>query len=188
MDTTSATLLERVRRPGDPEAWRRFVQLYTPLLYAWACRARLRNQDAADLVQDVFTVLLSRLPEFRYDHTKSFRAWLFTVLRNKWRENGRRHVPAPLDVRDGPLAELVSRDEPDELSETEYRQQLVQRALQLIQNDFQPGTWAAWTEHGVARRPAGEVAAELGLTVRAVYLAKYRVLRRLRQELDGLLD
>src|SRR5437867_4389388 len=112
MDTTSPTLLERVRRPDNPEAWRRFVALYTPLLYTWASRLGLQEPDAADLVQDVFTVLLSKLPAFRYDRQKSFRAWLMTVLRNKWRETRRRRAPALLDAREGPLADLVSREEP----------------------------------------------------------------------------
>ena len=76
----------------------------------------------------------------------------------------------------------------DSLIETEYRQQLAMRALELMQADFQPATWKACWEHAACGRPAAEVAAELGLTVNAVYLATSRVLRRLRQELEGLLD
>jgi RNA polymerase sigma-70 factor (ECF subfamily) len=188
MDTTSVTLLERVRQPGNAAAWQRFVLLYTPLLYSWACGSGLQDQDAADLVQEVLTALLGKLREFRYDEQKSFRGWLRTVLRNKWRELRRRRVPVLMDVRDASLAELADREEPADLDEVEYRHQLVQRALQLIQADFQPATWQAWTEYVVAGRPAAAVAADLGVTPHAVYLAKARVLRRLRQELSGLLD
>jgi RNA polymerase sigma-70 factor (ECF subfamily) len=188
MDTTSATLLERVRQPADQEAWGRFVQLYTPLLYAWACRVGLQEQDAADLVQEVFTLLVQKLPEFRYDRQRSFRAWLCTVLRNKWRETRRQRVPEPLDAQEGPLAELASPAEAEAFGEAEYQQQLVQRALELIQGDFQPTTWQAWSTYGLGGRSAAQVAQELGITVHAVYLAKARVLRRLRQELEGLLD
>src|ERR1700730_18807813 len=82
MDRTPASLLEQVRNPADQEAWKRFVRLYTPLLFHWAHRIHLQDQDAADLVQDVFTVLFQKLPEFRYDPARSFRAWLRTVHLN----------------------------------------------------------------------------------------------------------
>jgi len=67
MDTTSSSLLERLRQPGASEAWQRFVHLYTPLLYYWARGAGLPAHDAADLVQDVLVVLVQKLPEFQYD-------------------------------------------------------------------------------------------------------------------------
>jgi RNA polymerase sigma-70 factor (ECF subfamily) len=72
--------------------------------------------------------------------------------------------------------------------ETEYRQQLVNRAMALMQADFQPATWMAFWEQVVAGRPAKEVAAELGLSPGAAYAAKFRVLDRLRQELAGMLE
>jgi len=90
MDTTPGSLLERLRQPGQPEAWRRFVQLYTPLLFHWARRLGLQEQDAADLIQDVFLVLARKLPDFTYDRRQSFRGWLRTVTLNKWRESARR--------------------------------------------------------------------------------------------------
>jgi RNA polymerase sigma-70 factor (ECF subfamily) len=148
----------------------------------------LQDQDAADLLQEVFATLLKKLPEFQYDRNKSFRGWLRTVLRNKWREFQRQRVPTPVDMCDPPLAELVDSTGPDPFGESEYCEYLVHRALVLIQGDFQPVTWKAWQEFAVAGRPAAEVARELGLTRHAVYLAKARVLSRIRQELHGLLD
>jgi RNA polymerase sigma-70 factor, ECF subfamily len=188
MDTTSATLLDKVRQPTNQEAWQRFVSLYTPLLYGWALRLGLPEPDTADLVQDVFAVLLGKLCDFRYDREKSFRAWLRTVLHNKWRELKRGRVPVPLDPQEGVLADIAGPEADDGLDETEYRKQLVARALELVQGDFEPATWTAWSQYAVAGRPAAEVAGELGLSTHAVYLAKARVLRRLREELAGLLD
>ena len=72
--------------------------------------------------------------------------------------------------------------------EAEYRQYLAGRALAVMRTEFQPTTWMACWECVVHDRPAAEVAAELGLSVGAVRAAKFRVLTRLRQELDGLLD
>ena len=83
---TPASLLERLRQPADPAAWSRFVELYTPLLYGWARRVGLPEQDAADLVQDVFVQLVRKLPDFTYDRHKTFRGWLRAVTLNKWRE------------------------------------------------------------------------------------------------------
>src|SRR5262245_11991856 len=95
MHTTSISLLERVRQPTEREAWTRFVELYTPLLYYWACRLGMQEPDAADLVQDVFTVLVQKLPSFSYDASKSFRSWLRTITYNKWRDFQRRRAAAP---------------------------------------------------------------------------------------------
>lgn len=183
MESTSATLLERVRHRDDEAAWRRFVLLYTPLFYSWCAEIGLQGADAADLVQEVFTLLVQKLPEFDYDPNKKFRAWLHTVLRNKWREKHRRRSPLLLGAE---AEELPEKSEV--FGEVEYRRHLVGRALELIRNDFQEATWTAWQEFVVKGRPAAAVALELNVSVHSVYLAKSRVLRRLRQELNGLLD
>jgi RNA polymerase sigma-70 factor (ECF subfamily) len=188
MHTTSVSLLERLRQPDAHAAWERFVNLYTPLLFFWARRVGLQESDSADLVQDVFAVLVQKLPEFHYDCSRSFRSWLHVVLLNKWREL-RRGRPASPQLGDASLAGLANPD--DEVAafdEAEFRQHLLMRAMQLMQADFQPATWKACWEHVVCNRPADEVARELQITVNAVYLARSRVLRRLRQELEGLLD
>jgi RNA polymerase sigma-70 factor (ECF subfamily) len=188
MYTTSVSLLEQLRQPEARQAWNLFVNLYTPLLYFWACRLGLQEQDAADLVQDVLTTLVQKLPEFEYDRQKSFRAWLRTVILNKWRNNQRQRPVSALSPDAPPLANLADTDGEDVLEEDEYRQYLVARALQVMQDSFEPVTWIAFWEHMVADKSAAEVAAELGISVDSVYTAKSRVLRRLRLELQGLLD
>jgi RNA polymerase sigma-70 factor (ECF subfamily) len=186
MKTTPISLLERVRQPGEQEAWARFVEMYTPLLYLWSRRLNLQESDAADLVQDVFAVLVQKLPGFVYDRGQSFRCWLRTILANKWRDRMRRAAARP--VQEAIVSEPAVPPEIDAQSEQEYRQVVVGRALELMQREFQPATWRACWETVVADRPAAEVAAELGISVDAVYAAKSRVLRRLRKELEGLLD
>jgi len=187
MHTTPVSLLERLRQPGSDEAWSRFVRLYTPLLYSWAHRAGLQDSDAADLVQEVLTLLVEKLPEFRYDCHKSFRGWLRTVTLNKWRERCRR-ATLPLARDDGALAGLAVPDPLEDFWEADYRRHLVGQAWQLVQAEFQPTTWKACWEHAVAGRSAADVGAELGLTPGAVRAAKFRVVTRLRQELAGLLE
>jgi RNA polymerase sigma-70 factor (ECF subfamily) len=189
MHSTPASLLERLRhQEQDQQAWDRFVELYTPLLFAWTRRLGLQASDAADLVQEVFTVLVQKLPEFAYHPQQSFRAWLRTVLLNRWRDACRRRAVLPVQQHDTPLPDAVGPDPAGEFAEAEYRRHLVARAVELMQAEFQPVTWKACWEFVVNGRPAAEVAQELGVTVNAVYLAKGRVLRRLRTELEGLFD
>ncbi|MBV9125140.1 MAG: sigma-70 family RNA polymerase sigma factor [Planctomycetes bacterium] len=177
-----------MRSSADQQAWNRFVELYTPLLFHWTRLLGLQAQDAADLVQDVFLVLIRKLPEFQYDRDKSFRGWLRTVLLNKWRKDRRNPSPPPLAAASPAWSDLVSPDNTIAFGEDEYRHYLVGQALRLMQAEFQPSTWKACWEYVVRGRPAAEVAAELGLQVGTVYAAKCRVLSRLRQELAGLLD
>jgi RNA polymerase sigma-70 factor (ECF subfamily) len=188
MVTTPVSLLEQLRRHPEEAAWKRFVHLYTPLLYHWARKLGLQPDDATDLVQDVFALLVRKLPDFNYDPARRFRGWLWTLTVNKWRENHRRLAGVPAAEAGEALVGVSGPDPTAAFDEAEYWQFLVRRALELMQAEFQPRTWQACWEYVVAGRPAADVARQLGLTVNAVHLAKSRVLRRLRQELEGLLD
>jgi RNA polymerase sigma-70 factor (ECF subfamily) len=183
---TSPSLLERLRQPEAEAAWERFVDLYTPLLYYWATRrAGLTQDDAADLVQDVLTTLIQKLPDFNYQPDGSFRGWLRAVLLNTYRKRKQKRMPA---TAGSSLPEPPSPDTVAELGEEEYRQFLARRALQLMQAEFEPTTWQACWQTVVDGRPTAEVATVLGLTANAVYVARFRVLQRLREELQGLAD
>jgi RNA polymerase sigma-70 factor (ECF subfamily) len=188
MPITPASLLERLRQPDSNAAWDRFVELYTPLFYFWAKRLRLQPDDAADLVQDLFTALVEEMPTFLYQPAKRFRGWLWTVFINRHRALQRRNAARGTEVGGALLDQLAGEEPSDEIAEREYRDYLVHRAMQLMRADFQPQTWTACWEYVVVGRAAAEVAAELGVPVNQVHLAKSRVLRRLRDELQGLLD
>jgi len=185
--STSISLLKRLHGPEYAGAWGRFVDLYTPLLYAWALRIEEESHAAADLVQDVFLVLVREMQHFSYQEQGSFRAWLKTVMLNHWRAGlRRRKLPSPLMGSDQ-LAGTPDPREPADFAEEDYRRHLVARAMDLMQCEFQPQTWKACWESVVEDRSVEDVAREFGMTPNAVYLAKSRVLRRLRQELEGLL-
>jgi RNA polymerase sigma-70 factor (ECF subfamily) len=188
MDTTSPSLLERLRYPGEEKAWDQFVTLYSPLLYRWARGRGLQEADAGDLVQDVLVRLVRKLPEFRYDPGKSFRAWLRTVALNCWRDRERQRAGRPNEREaDGPGIPLAP-DDTEVFADEEYRGYLVRRALELMQAEFRPTTWKACWENVVSGKTAAEVGVELGLSPGAVYVARSRVLARLRKELRDLLD
>src|SRR5262245_2742317 len=190
MDTTPVSLLEQLRQPTASEAttraWGRFVSLYTPLLFHWARRLGVPEQEVADLIQDVFTVLVGQMPNFHYDPGRSFRGWLWTITRNKWRD--RRSNRTEQQAPEGTLEALADRTDSNAVDEAEYRAWVVGRAMRLMQVEFSPATWKACWEHVVRGRLAVEVATELGISPGSVYVAKSRVLFRLRQELAGLID
>jgi RNA polymerase sigma-70 factor, ECF subfamily len=188
MTSTSLSLLCRVRESRDADAWAHFVRLYTPLLFCWARRIGLPSADADDFVQDLLVHLLGKLSKFEHRGSGSFRAWLRTVAINHFRQRLRRHQLAPVGGDTHALEAVAAAADSDPFWETEYREQLLARALKIMQAEFEPTTWQACWQRIVEDRPAAEVAHNLGLSEGAVYVYTGRVLRRLRQELDGLLD
>lgn len=178
---TPATLLHRLCGQSAPGDWERFVRLFTPLLRRWAGRIGVSHDDAEDLLQEVFALLIVKLPEFRYDPTRSFRAWLWTVFRHSalaWHKRQPRVSPM-LDELDSP--DLIA-----EAAEAEYRRYLLSRIMQIVQTDFPESTWSVFKQLAIEGRSGVEVARQFGMTVNAVYLARGRVLARLRLELAGL--
>jgi RNA polymerase sigma-70 factor (ECF subfamily) len=184
MDETPASLLERLRAGNDRSAWDRFYQVYGPLVRRWARGFGLTENDAADLQQEVFVLLVRKLPTFAYDPSRSFRAWLRQTTLNKIRELARRRPPvtqAESHVLNGAAAVQAS-------SDVEDRREVLLRTLALLRPEFDPTHWNAFWNYAVLGKPVKEVAAELAITPDAVYLAKHRILARLRRELNGLWD
>ena len=195
--STSASLLERVRRL-DGDAWERLCALYSPVVYGWCRRAGLQESDAADVVQNVFRSVLRGIGDFRgKTRGGSFRGWLWAITRNEVRlfyrtqgsvpqalggsEAQRRFAEQPDGLADIGAADLDTA-EPDS---AQTRRRVVHRALELVRGDFSESTWAAFSQISFEGRSISEVAANLGMAENAVRQAKFRVLRRLREELDG---
>lgn len=190
-EQTLVILLRNLRHQAGPEQappeqpapgiWEQFVDRYSPLLHYWARRLGLQIQDAADLVQDVFMLLVQKLPRFDYQPGRSFRGWMRAILMNRWRDQRQRVAAIPLDS-----IELAAPPDAETLEEREFRYYVVGRALRLMEADFDPTTCQACWETVVCSRSGADVAAELGLSVDAVYMAKSRVLNRLREDLKDL--
>ena len=199
MTITSLTLLERVRHQSlcgdgavrrDNAAWNRLVDLYTPLLFHWSLRTGLNEVESEDLVQEVFAALLIKLRTFERQRDGSFRKWLQVVTVNKCRERFRRKQLPTVngDSSSDPLSAVADPATLAEFWEDDYRQQLVQRAMQIMQAEFSEKVWQACHQHIALSRPAADVAEELGITANAVRVYSSRVLARLRVELRDLLD
>jgi RNA polymerase sigma-70 factor (ECF subfamily) len=188
VDSTSASLLLRLRMPHEEAAWQRFVELYAPLIFHWGRGQGLNSADAADLVQEVLTTLIAKLPEFEYDPARRFRGWLRTIVVNKARDFQRRAAARPVSGNEATILHVAAAPSADLFEEAEYRTFLVNRAMELMRTEFRDEVWQACWKQVVEGRKAADVAQELGVSVNQVYLAKSRVLARLREELAGLVD
>lgn len=194
MAQTPPSLLNRLREhPDDADAWRRFDDLYRPLLLAWLRRYAVRPHDAEDLLQEVLHTVVRKLPGFQYDPARGkFRSWLRAILVNHLRAFLRSERGRPL-TGDGGFYEQVLNQLADPASDLsrlwdeEHDRHVYQRLLAQIRPDFSPDTWEAFRRL-VAGEEAKSVAADLGMSVNAVYLARSRVVRRLREGLEGLAD
>ena len=186
MNSTSESLLVRLRRPGDQKAWAEFVELYAPLMFHWARKTGVQVQDARDIVQDVLAIAFQKLPEFRYDSSKSFRGWLRTITLNKHREYCRK-AQKVVNANQSELLRMavVNAESTWDLN---YQQALVDQALSLIQSEFQKPTWEAVREFSTTDRKASEIADQFGISVWTIYSGKARMLNRLREVLSGLMD
>jgi RNA polymerase sigma-70 factor (ECF subfamily) len=193
MNTTSQSLLDRLKRAGPEDAdWRRLHDVYLPLIRLWLSGVPGLGAEADDLAQDVLIVLLRELPSFERRRHGSFRAWLRQVVVNRLRAcwNSRRRRPAAGLGEDGERVLAQLEDPNSDLSrewDQEHDRHVLQRLLAVVQPDFEPRTWQAFTRFALDGLSAAEVARELAITESAVVQAKFRVLKRLREEAGDLM-
>jgi RNA polymerase sigma-70 factor (ECF subfamily) len=195
MIDTSVSLLQRVRNGSDTTSWKRFVDLYSPWIAAWARRAGIKPQDIDDVVQEVLSKLHGELPKFEYDRERGlFRSWLRTLtvncMRVVWRSKKLITIGRNDDSDIGNGIEQLADPNSDlsQMWDREHDQFLAERLLALTEPEFEPGTWKAFLRVVQEEADPATVASELGMTRGAVYTAKCRVLQRLRDQLAGLVD
>ena len=183
---TRPSLLVRIRDPGDREAWGQFVELYAPLIYGLARRSGMQDADAADLTQEVLRAVAGAAGRFGYDPRRgTFRSWLYTVARNEIRDHHARLARHPAGRGDSEHRRLLEGlPAPSEDEEArwrgEYERRLLRWAAERVRDQFEPTTWDAFHLTAFEGRPPREVAGALGMSVGAVYIARSRVLARLR--------
>jgi RNA polymerase sigma-70 factor (ECF subfamily) len=190
---TRPTLLIRIRDARDQEAWSRFVDLYAPLVYGFLRKRGLQDADSADLTQDVLRQVAAAAKSLEYDAKRgSFRSWLFTVVQNRltdhWRKEGiREHGVGDTDAQ----RQLNDVPQPSGINEgaewdADFERQLFHYAANIVKQDFTPATWQAFWMTAVDGLGGREVAEKLAMTVAAVYLAKGRVMTRLKDHVKQL--
>jgi RNA polymerase sigma-70 factor (ECF subfamily) len=174
------------------EAWQRLTRLYGRLVDFWLRQAKLQPADARDVFQEVFKAVAEGIGNFRKDRPGDrFRGWLRIVVRNKVADHVRRQGAQPAAAGGSEayrqFQEIEGRDaRTEDREELDALQQFRLRALELIQGEFEERTWQAFWRVTAEGQAAKDVAQDLGVTASAVRLAKSRVLRRLREEMEGL--
>jgi RNA polymerase sigma-70 factor (ECF subfamily) len=184
---TSASLLERAQTTASGEAWNTLVRLYTPLLHAWLTSAGLQSADRDDVTQRVLEVLVRQLAAFRHNgRTGAFRAWLrgitVNMLREFWRDRPSPATDSILQQLSDPGGQL------SRLWDDQHDRHVLHSLLELVQPEFSVATWTAFKRVAVDGVAPRQVAEELGMSVNSVFVAKARVLARLRQRATGLVD
>ncbi|HET6422652.1 MAG TPA: sigma-70 family RNA polymerase sigma factor [Planctomycetaceae bacterium] len=188
---TRASLLVQLRDGENTAAWHEFVRLYGPVVYGFARKRGLQDADAADLMQDVLRSVSSAIGRLDYDRQQgTFRGWLFTITRNKVFNflSARRIRPQSSgDTATNRLLETHPEAvDGADVWELEYQRRLAALAMDKVQTEFQTSTWQAFWQTAVEGRAVTDVSQELNLSPGAVYVAKSRVLARLKQEVDQL--
>jgi RNA polymerase sigma-70 factor (ECF subfamily) len=190
LPATRLSLVLRLRDGKDREAWRQFVQIYAPVVYRYARKRGLQDADAADLTQDVLRAVNGSVGRFEGNSSRgSFRGWLFTLAHHKLYDLLARQRRECAGSGDSGVLEMLQRQpaaENEELWNREYQQRVFAWAVEQVRPAFQERTWQAFWQAAVEGRSGQHVAEELGMTVAAVYLAKSRVMARIREQIQQI--
>ncbi len=187
-NTTQVTLIMRLRQRSDSGAWSQFVDLYGPLIYRYGRRRGLQDADSADLTQDVLREVARSIGRFEYDPSLGrFRDWLFVVAQRRLSHMFRSAHRQPAGSGDtavlATLHQVHAPEEEQEAWEEEHRRHLFTWASEQIRSEFQENTWDAFWRTAIEGQKPAEVAEALGMNVGSVYVAKNRVLARLRNKI-----
>jgi RNA polymerase sigma factor (sigma-70 family) len=191
---TRHTLIAKLRDPADGVAWKEFLAIYEPLVYRLARQKGLQDADANDLCQDVFRAVARAIDRWEPDSSRgTFRGWLFTIARNlcvNALTRKDKYAVGSGDTQNLDRLGAVPAADPAASAtfDEEYRRRLFRWAAEQVRSEFAANTWQAFWRTAVENQPASTVAGELKMSVGAVYVARSRVLARLRQRIEKLGD
>ena len=190
---TRASLLVRLRDPQDEAAWTQFVDIYGPLIYGYARKQGLQDADAVDLSQEVLSAISGAAGRLEYDPQRgAFRSWLFTVVRRKlsnWRRAQKNRPHGSGDTATHHLLEQCP--EPERVQaewDAEWDERLYTWVCAQVRRQVTDVTWKAFWRTAIDGQPGKQVAADLGLSIAAVYHARSRVTARLKELVQAAQD
>lgn len=184
-ESTHPSLLVRLRDHSDSSAWSSFVEVYTPLIYDF-CRTRgLSAADAGDIAQEVLLRVAKGIRSFNYDRQKGlFRDWLARIVLNEIRRSATKTKGTPMPVDTTELDSASIKDDWDE----RFQQHAFRVALERAKTHFTEDTWLLFEMSWMQNKPVGEVAEKAGVSLQQIYVARSRVLNRLRVEVAAIVD
>src|SRR5438445_4636991 len=188
---TRASLLVQLRDGANRGAWQEFINVYGPVVYGFARKRGLQDADAADLMQEVMRSVSTAIGRLDYDRNQgTFRGWLFTITRNKIFNFLSARRIRPQGSGDTTTNRLLE-THPDESDgsdawELEYQRRLAALAMERVKGEFQETTWRAVWLTAVEGLATADAAAQVGLSPGAIYVARSRVLSRLKEEVEAM--
>lgn len=182
---TRQSLIVRLKDRTDQQAWGEFLEIYRPLVYRLAVAKGLQHADAEDIVQQVFTSVAGALDRWQPDRARArFRTWLTTIARNAIVNALTRRTADRASgetVERELLAQQASDDPESQLLLLEARREIFQWAARRVREEFDPATWDAFWLTAVEGREVDEVATLIDKKRGAIYAARSRVMRRLKE-------
>ncbi len=188
---TRYSLIQRLQDGGDDAAWDEFASIYRPMIVRIALRKQLQFDDAEDLAQQVLVLVLKNITKWKTDPARArFRTWLQTVVRNATINALSRR---PKDQATGGTNSLQQLNEsPDKAYalwfDLEWQRETLRWVAQQVRGEFESTTWTAFWDTAIEELSAQEVAERIGKSVGAVYIARSRVMQRIKQKLVDLDD
>ena len=187
---TSFTLLAMLQQdPANAPAWDEFVRRYRPKVYGWCRKRGLQEADAEDVTQTVLAKLTEAMRDFRYDPSRSFRAWLKTITQRAWSDLiAHRHRAAGSGTSQvlQRLQTLEARADLERQLEEAFDRELLEVATLRVQQRVAPQTWEAFRLTALEGLSGAEASRRLLMPVAHVFVAKHRVQKMLQEELRRL--
>jgi len=196
---TRQSLLTRLRDWQDQDGWRDFFDSYWRLIYNVARKSGLNDADAQDVVQTTFIYLTRRMPNFHYDRARgSFKSWLRVVTRSRisvYRrgekaEEKLNREPLPGDQSEDmdvfeQMPDLAA-DALDGVWQREWEENLLKSAFRHVRSKVSSQQLLIFRTASTGELSAGQVGKKLGVSLAQVYLARHRVGKLLKAEVERL--
>jgi len=188
---TRASLIVRLADAQNAQAWEEFARLYQPVVYRLARRRGFQHADAEELVQEVMLAVARAVERWVPDRERGrFRDWLHRIARNLMVNflTRRKHQvwgTGKTDMQQLLEVECDAESAVSQMFEVEYRREAFREAARQVQQDVKESTWQAFWLSTIDDLPAADVARQLGMSVGSVYIARSRVMARLRREVNG---
>jgi RNA polymerase sigma-70 factor (ECF subfamily) len=189
---TRVTLIARLKDTQDQEAWREFTAIYEPLVFGVARESGLQEADARDVCQQVLEAVSKDVERWQPDGKEaSFRRWLFRIARHRvlklLEQQSRRGVGKGGTTAQAAIEAVAdAREDLSAVLERKYREQLLLKAAELIRSEFKETTWQAFWRTCIEGQPITKVAADLGLSLGSVYVARSRIISRLQEKVQAM--
>ncbi len=184
---TRYTLIGKLRNSQDEQAWEEFAGLYQPVVFRIAVAKGLQHADATDVTQEVLAKVANAIEKFSPRSGSSFRAWLYQITRNLVIDFLRQRAKRPVLYDDQVLQAIVDHKPAERFAlqfQQEFQKQIFWIVAQQVKGQVQPATWTAFWESEIQRKSIDEVAELTGMTAGAIYVARSRVIARMRQEVQ----